>query len=315
MKAIRTTLVLCVSTAVLIPQISAAQETRAQKRRELNQARRAARSLSLLAANGGGKLLRDDIERLASPALRPWIKQNKEALVGAGPNPFPTMRWGIATTNGSKLFLHVTAWPKNGKLAVPRLHNSVAAVRFTGRDEALKLTPHVKNWEISLPERPARNTFVPVIELDLDRPVQLGRNRPPVVRPGDDGTLRIHARYSVTHGQMLRFEPQAHKNTVGYWVEESDWVEWALDPNEKTKYDIVLRYGCGDGQGGSEIELKLGESSFPYVVEATGGFQAWREVTVGMVDGLEGPTSLTVKVQKKAKNAVMDIQEIRLEPR
>ena len=306
----------CACVFLWMPQIGRAQKMTKTQKRELGQARRAARALSLLAANGGGSMLREDIEVAAPPLLRSWIRYNKEALVGARANPIssPT-RWGVATTHGSRLFLHITAWPRQGKVAIPRLHNSVAHVKFTGQDQSLKLTPNVNSWEIALPQRPRRDSFLPIIELLLDRPPQIGQASPPVVKPSDDGVVRLHARYAVTHGQMLRFEPQPQKNTIGYWVNENDWAEWSFETIGKQGYDIVLRYGCGDGQGGSEIVLKVGALQYNFVVKETGGFQSWREVAIGTIDELDGVTTVSVKPKTKVKNAIMDIQEIRLEPR
>ena len=153
---------------------------------------------------------------------------------------------------------------------------------------------------------------MPVIELELNEPAKLGQSEPPVVKSSGD-VIELHSRYSVVHGEMLRFEPQAHKNTVGYWVKEKDWAQWQCHATKAGPYEVELRYGCGDGQGGSDIELTIGKQKVPFKVEATGGFQAWRDVKLGTVE-LKAETGYTVslKVIKKAKNAVMDIQQITL---
>lgn len=43
---------------------------------------------------------------------------------------------------------------------------------------------------------------------------------PTKLKPSEDGLIHPHSRYAIVHGEMLRFEPQSHKDTVGYWVNE-----------------------------------------------------------------------------------------------
>ena len=290
----------------------AAQEP--SRRQQTQQARLATRSLARLAASGAGNLLRDDFEKLElSPRLKQWLSDHREAIVGAGRSPFSTpTKWGVATTNGNKLFLHIAQWPKEGnKLLIPRLHNSVKAAKYAGKE--LKLKPNVKDWEITLPEKPdRRGPILPVVELELNEPAVLATEQPVLVKAAADGSIPLHSRYSIVHGEMLRFEPQPHKNTVGYWVNEKDWAEWLCQPQEAGRYEVHLRYGCGNGQGGSEIAIQIGDQKLTFIVEATGGFQAWRDVSLGKVELTRRPVRVTVKPIRKAKNAVMDIQQITL---
>jgi len=37
-----------------------------------------------------------------------------------------------------------------------------------------------------------------------------------VIEPGPDGIVFLHARNATVHGTKLRYEPQAHKNTLGF---------------------------------------------------------------------------------------------------
>ena len=47
---------------------------------------------------------------------------NGEAIHGTTPGPFPQAPpWGRVTQKPGKLYLHVFAWPKDGKLVVPGL--------------------------------------------------------------------------------------------------------------------------------------------------------------------------------------------------
>jgi hypothetical protein len=312
MKPMATTL-LCIG---LSAALALAQNP--EQRNDTNQVRIATRSLARLASSGGGGLLKADYDKQALPsALIKWLDVNAVAVVNAGPSPFEKHgKWGVATTNGDKLFLHIVMWPEDGKLVIPRLHNSVKKMHLTSDTTELALSPNVTDWAIELPEKPKpRDNVLPVIVLELDGPAVSAGATPPTVRPSVDGSLELHSRYSIVHGEMLRFEPQPHKNTVGYWVKEKDWAEWSCSATKAGKYEVELRYGCGQGQGGSDIEIAVGDQVLPFNVAETGGFQAWRDVKLGNVNLSPGVTTMvTAKPKKKARNAVMDIQQITLRP-
>ena len=44
----------------------------------------------------------------------------------------------------------------------------------------------------------------------------------------DGGAVVLHARHATVHGRTLRYEPQPHKNTVGYWTDPVGPRELAL---------------------------------------------------------------------------------------
>lgn len=297
--------------ACLLSQAKA-QNSRNQ---EFSESRALARSVGMLVASGGSGLLRADLSKADVPSrVTSWINDNSEAIVAAGKSPFAKKaKWGVATTKGNRLNLLVNYWPEGGKLLVPRLHNSVRSVTMSGQEGELKLKPNVKDWEITLPEKPKRrDVLLPIITMELDGPAVEAREMAPAVKPSQDGSIALHSRYAIVHGEMLRFEPQPHKDTVGYWVNERDWAEWSVElPTAKT-YEVELRYGCGNGQGGSKIEIQIGDTLLAFTVEATGGFQAWRDVKLGTVSLPAGKAAVTVKPQVKAKNAIMDIQQITL---
>ena len=281
--------------------------------RETNRERLLATSISRMVANGGGSLLRADFDSATLPAqVVTWLNANKRALVDAHPNPFAeALPWGTVTWKHHTLYLHIMKWPENGKLTVPRLHNSVKSVRFTTRAGELALIPDVKDWKINLPEEPQPESLLPIVAIELNAAPAVARDVAPIVKQAEQGIIVLHARDAIVHGKMLRFEPQPHKDTIGYWVEQDDWAEWSCEASTSGTYAVELRYGCGEGQGGSEVEITVGVETLPFQVEATGGFQAWRNVVLGNLELKAGePVRVTVKPKRKARNAVMDIQQI-----
>jgi lysophospholipase L1-like esterase len=135
------------------------------------------------------------------------------------------------------------------------------------------------------------------------------------ITAGINGELVLEARLGRPTGEKLQFEPLPHKNTVGYWVNPADFVEWNLRFDRPGDYEVQIFQGCGGGQGGSEIAVAVAGQELPYTVVETGHFQNFRWQTVGVARNIPaGPATLGVRVRKLAKNAVMDVRQIRLKP-
>ena len=128
---------------------------------------------------------------------------------------------------------------------------------------------------------------------------------------------RFPARFADINSdsEKLQFEPLAYKNTVGYWVNPKETPHWNFEIKQAGKFRLRILQGCGKGQGGSEIEIQVGKRTIPYSVVETGQFQAFRWFDVGEVQFERAEVGkIRINVKKLAKNAVMDVREIRLEP-
>jgi len=272
------------------------------------------RSLVKLVEAGGGALLRDEKDSGPIPTdVAAWMQQHYSDLLTSAATAFTKpLPWGVARSQGHTLYFYVLDLPADRRISFPRLHNSLRTIRLGGHVQPLGLKPNVASWDITLPKSASR-MLVPVLKLDLDGSPRVAATRPPTVKPGASGTIILHARDAITHGGMLRFEPQPHKNTVGYWTQEDDWAEWLFQVPKATDYHVELRYGCGQGQGGSQIELRIGRQTIPFEVAATGGFQAWRNVQLGRIRlPASAALRLTIRTKRKAHNAVMDVRQVTL---
>ena len=205
--------------------------------------------------------------------------------------------------------------PDDRKLHLPRLNNPVAAV--TERSETpggatvpLAVTPEVDHWVVKLSDDlsgPAK------VRIRWVGPFHTVQNARPIQR-GTDGELVLPAHRAVTHGRLLRYEPQPHKNTVGYWADEHDWVHWNVHVAAAGRYSIVIRQGCGTGHGGSRVAFCVGRQRVEFEVVDTGGFQSWVDRPVGELTLTGGLHQCALRAMIKSKGAVMDVQEIRLVP-
>ncbi|MEM8668199.1 MAG: hypothetical protein AAGG48_11825 [Planctomycetota bacterium] len=223
-----------------------------------------------------------------------------------------TFDWGHIESNETDIAFHITNPPSNRVVRVPRLFNSYEQLFLLNGEPEQKvmMKPEVDHWLITLPKDAGDSPIVMMTTVDKPR----HPDNVKAVRPEKDQTLRLPACLASVHGEKLRFEPQPHKNTVGYWTVADDWCEWQIELPKEAAYEIQIWQGCGKGQGGSEVDLIAGDETLPFTVEDTGHFQNFRQRSIGSITLKAGKQSLQLRPSKKANKAVMDVRLIVLKP-
>lgn len=222
--------------------------------------------------------------------------------------------WGRVELKDDAVHLHVEAWPADGKVAMPRLNNPIGTVYLVNDPgkTPLGFQPNVADWSVARPKTATTGPDVVVVEVK-GKPRLAGD--PVVTQPAEDGSLTLAAHNAVVHGRLLRYEPQPHKNTIGYWADGSDWCEWKFKATKPGSFKVILFQGCGKGQGGSAIKISAAGQTLDYTVEDTGHFQNFIERPAGTIQiEKPGDYALEIRAAKKAKGAVMDVRAVRLTP-
>jgi hypothetical protein len=222
--------------------------------------------------------------------------------------------WGRYELKDDAVHLYIEAWPADGKVAMPRLNNPIGTVYRLNdpAKTALGFQPNLNDWTINRLKAATTDPDVVVVETK-GKPRLAGD--PVVSEPAADGSITLAAHNAVCHGRLLRYEPQPHKNTVGYWADEKDWCEWKFKATKGGSFKIILLQGCGKGQGGSAVTVAVAGTTLDYTVEDTGHFQNFVERTAGTVTiDKPGDYTLEIRAAKKAKGAVMDVRQVRLVP-
>jgi hypothetical protein len=212
------------------------------------------------------------------------------------------------------LEIHLLKEPALPSLKIARLNNPITAVYLktdTVRHD-LKMKPQPDFWEIVLPQNMALKGTSVIIET-IGKPMLAGQTI--IVEPDSNGTLYLHAHLATAVGETLRYEPQPNKNTLGYWTNETDYPEWVFQVDQAGKYRVVIHQGCGEGQGGSQAEVRVGDQTITFKVEDTGGFQNFEARRIGTLK-IEStdPQTLQVHILRLAKKAAMDLRLIELIP-
>jgi hypothetical protein len=122
--------------------------------------------------------------------------------------------------------------------------------------------------------------------------------------------IRLQASQARVHGEKLRYEPESYKNVLGYWTNPDDWADWTFLVTKPGEYEVEIHYGCGAGNGGSNVNFIVDGKSLPLVVRDTGHFQSIIAQSIGVMKLEKGEHTLEVRPQDKTKAAVMDIRRV-----
>ncbi|MBY0523285.1 MAG: sulfatase-like hydrolase/transferase [Gemmataceae bacterium] len=189
-----------------------------------------------------------------------------------------------------------TANPKfNGK-PWRRLYADVDTTRVPAADKASDTAVKLMAW------RTLMNDVLPRKDPD----------QPPMVEAGA-GAVLLHARDAKVHGTKLRYEPEPHKDTLGFWVQKDDWAEWEFDLPSAGTFEVELLQGCDKGSGGAEVDVTVAGQTLTLKIEETGHFQRFIPRVLGTVKVEKpGRCTLTVKARTKPGAAVMDLRRVML---
>jgi len=201
-----------------------------------------------------GSLQREFVERLVF--LGKWMDKYGEAIYNTTASPFNMLPfYGRVTVSGSRLYVHVFAWPKDRSILLPNLKNNVLqASVFGGRRKKLAFSKTDAGLRIELPEK-ATDATVSVIAVDLDGA--------PVVEPvkivaDKRGKIELPVLYGDLvgpHGQRIRYEIQDGCTLVGSWYRAPDRINWTFEAPASGEYRLEIEASTDAGEGGSHYEV------------------------------------------------------------
>jgi arylsulfatase A-like enzyme len=128
----------------------------------------------------------------------------------------------------------------------------------------------------------------------------------------NQGVIVLKANSAMVHGEKLRYEPEPEKDTIGYWANPNDWVEWHFAVNHDGRYAVELLQGAGTGSGGAIVEVTVGNQKLTHTVKETGHFQRFVPYTIGTIDLKTGNQALSIHAKSKPGFGVMDLRRVTL---
>jgi alpha-L-fucosidase len=96
-----------------------------------------------------------------------WLRRNGESIYGTRGGPVSPQSWGVTTTKGNRVYLHVLD-PSGETLSLPRLPRRVASARLFADKRKIGYTQNESGVQLKLPAR-AADDFDTIVVLELAR--------------------------------------------------------------------------------------------------------------------------------------------------
>jgi putative heme-binding domain-containing protein len=145
-------------------------------------------------------------------------------------------------------------------------------------------------------------------------PKQLAGNKPEVVRPFVDGSIRLLATNARVYGPTVVLE-EKYRN-LGWWSSLEDHAIWSFEvpASGGGEYRVTLDYACDDPAAGNTVIVEAAGQSLALPVEGTGSWDNYRGKEIGVVKLPPGPGELLVRPSGPIKAALLDLRSVRLSP-
>ncbi len=293
------------------------------------------RLLAMAAAKGGNMLL--NIGPMGNGQIAPedqailrgigdWTAVNGYSIYGTERTPLERQAWGESTLKINRrmlktgpveedtLYLHVFAWPRDGRLVVGGLQqtagNELSARLMTDLNTQLKVEPLGKYDTV---------VHVPTSAPDPTDSVILLETR---------GGLKTHPGRLLASrelvNRLLAFDAEATSKgfkygdgkAAAYYVsgfkKPSNSLVWKVRLNDPTEFAVSVKYNTASDQRGGEYEVKLGDRSVECRLDETYSAKNIRTAEVGKVNLPAGESELRFRPKSEAGD--LQLFEIDLAP-
>ncbi|MBI5381778.1 MAG: alpha-L-fucosidase [Opitutae bacterium] len=237
-----------------------------------------------------------------------WWATNAEAIHGAKRTPLAVQAWGESTRKGRTLYLHVFAWPADGKLVVGGLKSEVRRAYLLADPKRTALPVARLNpldVVLTVPAvAPDPVNSVIAVECAEDPVTDSTRLLSPTVA---ENWLRAFD--ATLQGRVLRFGAGKAGNAyVENWTKPDESVNWMVRTNTPGVFSLTLVYDATAGD--NSYRVSLGAQTFAGPV-LPGKAQA---ITLGLVELSAGTHLLTVAPHTLMTGELMRLRGVRLQP-
>jgi putative heme-binding domain-containing protein len=137
-------------------------------------------------------------------------------------------------------------------------------------------------------------------------------NKPEVVHPDKDGSLRLAASTCEVYGTTLYFEPL--RLNLGNWRSADDRAVWTVELTRPGKYAIWLDYACPDNAAGNSVLVEAGSRRVSGNILGTGSGHRYKPMEVGEIELATGKLQVVIRSAGVLSGSLLDLRSVRLVP-
>jgi putative membrane-bound dehydrogenase-like protein len=144
------------------------------------------------------------------------------------------------------------------------------------------------------------------------KPKAFEGNKPELVKPAGDGSLKLTAANAAIYGPSLVLEKQY--GNLGYWSSRDDRAVWTMTVPKASRYEVWLDYACDNSAAGNTFVIESGHEKLTGKVAVTGTWDKYRQVQAGTLALEAGERQVTMRSEGRINGAMIDLKSIRLVP-
>jgi hypothetical protein len=235
------------------------------------------------------------------------MKVNGDSIRGTSKSGLPVQGWGETTRKGNTLYLHVTNWPRKGKIVIGGLKSNVKKATLLADPKKPLKTTRAGELDVVVqgPETaPDATDSVVAVELDGD----LGADKVRVLSADTiEDTLRVFDG-SISAG-MKYGAGKVRDAYVEGWKKTDQSVSWQLRARDKVTYTVSVVYDSEPKLAGGTFQVKLGSKVLPGTIAPEAG----KAVTVSQIGQAEvepGRLELAVEAVKLSGPELMKLRGV-----
>ena len=146
----------------------------------------------------------------------------------------------------------------------------------------------------------------------IAKPKSFEGNKPELVKPAADGSLKLTAANAAIYGPSLVLEKQY--GNLGYWSSVDDRAVWTAAVPKSGRYEVWLDYACDPSAAGNTFVIQSGRATLTGKVAATRNWDSYSQMLVGTLALEAGEHQVTMRSEGKIAGALIDLRSLRLVP-
>ena len=209
-----------------------------------------------------------------------WMKVNGESIYGTHASPFRNLAWGRCTAKAAGgdtiLYLHVLDWPRDGRLMLPSLTNTVKSVALLDGGAPVAVEKSANGLVLVLPAT-VPDAVCSTLKLHIQGSPHIAEN---VIAADPDGVIRLWSGDACYEAGQMPAQHQGGQSNINCWTNPQDVVSWKMRVDKAGTYVVQVDAAA---PGAGAVLLVQGVGKLAYAVPQTAAADAFRVTKVGEV--------------------------------
>ena len=137
-------------------------------------------------------------------------------------------------------------------------------------------------------------------------------NVPKTIAVSPSDKTHLPAAACEIFGSTVVYEPKY--GDLGYWHTEDNNAVWTVQAQRPGKYEVWLDYACDSANPGNSFLVQAGTTRLTGKIEATGSWDEYRRIKVGMIELPPGQERLTFRSAGPINGYLCDLRSLELVP-